>query len=77
MNIIRFPCYPTESGSDGAHNDNLYIDDEAGWCLFSVEVRNTYGLSFEVSFERTQEGHSLFMQESAHVCINTSLQARP
>lgn len=31
-------------------------DDEAKWCLFSVEVRNTYGLPFEVTFDRVQEG---------------------
>ncbi|KAG9318507.1 TRAPP II complex [Chiua virens] len=24
------------------------------WCLFSVEVRNTYGLPFEITFDRTQ-----------------------
>jgi Transport protein Trs120 or TRAPPC9, TRAPP II complex subunit len=29
---------------------------EPGWCLFSIEVRNTYGLPFEVTFERHQEG---------------------
>lgn len=36
----------------------LSIGKEAGWCLFSVEVRNTYGLPFEVTFERDQEGTS-------------------
>ncbi|KIJ69369.1 hypothetical protein HYDPIDRAFT_24212 [Hydnomerulius pinastri MD-312] len=30
--------------------------DAHEWCLFSVEVRNTYGLPFEVTFERVQEG---------------------
>ena len=25
-------------------------------CLFSIEVRNTYGLPFEVAFERIDEG---------------------
>lgn len=26
------------------------------WCLFSIEVRNTYGLPFEVTFTRSQGG---------------------
>jgi trafficking protein particle complex subunit 9 len=29
---------------------------EVGWCLFTVDVRNTYGLPFEVVFERKKEG---------------------
>ncbi|OBZ75570.1 hypothetical protein A0H81_04217 [Grifola frondosa] len=32
----------------------LNVGDIADWCLFSVEVRNTYGLPFEVTFERTK-----------------------
>ncbi|KAF8921247.1 TRAPP II complex [Mucidula mucida] len=32
------------------------IHDHADWCLFSVEVRNSYGAPFEVTIERTQEG---------------------
>ncbi|GBE81971.1 TRAPP II complex [Sparassis latifolia] len=32
----------------------LNVEDVSDWCLFSVEVRNTYGLPFEVTFERTQ-----------------------
>lgn len=34
----------------------LQVEDQADWCLFSIDVRNTYGLPFEVTFERTQEG---------------------
>ena len=30
--------------------------EDQGWCLFSIEVRNTYGLPFEVAFERIDEG---------------------
>lgn len=30
--------------------------DPHEWCLFSIEVRNTYGLPFEVTFDRTQQG---------------------
>ncbi|KAI0322235.1 TRAPP II complex [Amylostereum chailletii] len=29
--------------------------EDVGWCLFTVDVRNTYGLPFEVVFERHQE----------------------
>src|SRR5712671_1346173 len=30
--------------------------EEEGWCLFSIDVRNTYGLPFEVTLERVQKG---------------------
>jgi len=36
--------------------DELYVDEEAGWCLFAIEVRNTYGLPFDIALERIQEG---------------------
>ncbi|KAH9005302.1 TRAPP II complex [Lactarius hatsudake] len=29
--------------------------EEEGWCLFSVDVRNTYGLPFEVTLDRVQK----------------------
>lgn len=32
------------------------IDDPAEWCMFAIDVRNTYGLPFEVTFEREQAG---------------------
>ncbi|KAJ7063346.1 TRAPP II complex [Mycena amicta] len=50
MDILPFSSYP----SDMEEPDEQYRANEAGWCLFSVEVRNTYGLPFEVSFERIQ-----------------------
>jgi trafficking protein particle complex subunit 9 len=31
-------------------------DEDGEWCLFTVDVRNTYGIPFEVTFERQQEG---------------------
>ena len=37
----------------------LHVGDIADWCIFSIEVRNTYGLPFEVTFERNQEGLSI------------------
>lgn len=30
------------------------VDDPTEWCLFAIDVRNTYGLPFEVTFEREQ-----------------------
>ncbi|CCM02371.1 uncharacterized protein FIBRA_04466 [Fibroporia radiculosa] len=39
-----------EWGQKGVWN----VDDAADWCLFTVDVRNTYGLPFEVTFERSQ-----------------------
>ena len=41
-----------------SRRDVLQDAEEVGWCLFAVDVRNTYGLPFEVTFERTQEGRS-------------------
>ncbi|KAI9466349.1 TRAPP II complex [Lactarius psammicola] len=29
--------------------------EEEGWCLFSIDVRNTYGLPFEVTLDRVQK----------------------
>lgn len=31
-------------------------DEDGEWCLFTADVRNTYGIPFEVTFERDQEG---------------------
>ncbi|KAI0780823.1 TRAPP II complex [Trametes elegans] len=39
-----------------ARKSLLHVGDIADWCMFSIEVRNTYGLPFEVTFERKQEG---------------------
>ena len=39
----------------------LHVGDIADWCIFSIEVRNTYGLPFEVTFERNQEGQTLLV----------------
>ncbi|KAF8590613.1 hypothetical protein K439DRAFT_1382134 [Ramaria rubella] len=30
-------------------------DEDGGWCLFTVDVRNTYGIPFEVTFELVEE----------------------
>ena len=33
--------------------------EEEGWCLFSIDVRNTYGMPFEVTLERVQNGQKV------------------
>jgi hypothetical protein len=53
----------------------LSVDDEAGWCLFSIDVRNTYGLPFEVTIERDQEGISVF-NISLFPCFDLISQVR-
>ncbi|KAF7363484.1 hypothetical protein MSAN_01004300 [Mycena sanguinolenta] len=56
MDILPFPSVPSELDEEQTEAGEDYRGNEAGWCLFSVEVRNTYGLPFEVSFERVQQG---------------------
>ena len=50
-----------EEEPNGSRRSLLSIGDEAGWCLFSIDARNTYGLPFEVTFERDQEGASALL----------------
>ena len=40
----------------GAGCSPLGENEDQEWSLFSIEVRNTYGLPFEVTFERIDEG---------------------
>ncbi|KAJ3516627.1 hypothetical protein NLJ89_g1004 [Agrocybe chaxingu] len=64
MDLVPFPSYPS---SQRPHSDNaqkkrlqyLDIEEDSGWCLFSIEVRNSYGSPFDVTLERTQDGESL------------------
>lgn len=65
MNIISYADlhgYTGTSEDDNSSPREGNDDDEngSGWCLFSIEVRNTYGLPFEVTFERTSEGQFFF-----------------
>lgn len=60
MNILSFSRHSAEVDIDDQivrmWRDELKVDGEAHWCLFSIQVRNTYGLPFDVTFERVQEG---------------------
>lgn len=47
---------PLDAFSDISDDSLRWNGDPHGWCLFSIEVRNTYGLPFEVTFDRTQQG---------------------
>ncbi|GLB34932.1 putative transport protein Trs120 or TRAPPC9, TRAPP II complex subunit [Lyophyllum shimeji] len=61
MDILAFPRHIPD-GNDAADDqlrarrETLYVDDDGSWCLFSIEVRNTYGLPFDVTFDRVQDG---------------------
>lgn len=60
MDIIPFPPSVSSHSDDvdsAPHGrmSSLRVGGD-GWCLFSIDVRNTYGLPFEVTFERVQEG---------------------
>lgn len=62
MDILPFTTRSTVAEKGSSEEDApedvavLKVDDEASWCLFSLEVRNMYGLPFEATFERIQEG---------------------
>ena len=66
MDVLSYPDGCTLVDTDPARDDErpearnrrslLDVDDIADWCLFSIEVRNTYGSPFEVTFDRDQEG---------------------
>ncbi|KAJ6547608.1 TRAPP II complex [Mycena capillaripes] len=58
MDILPFPSHPLDLDEEETETDDQHRGKEAGWCLFSVEVRNTYGLPFEVSFERVHQGRA-------------------
>lgn len=57
--IAHIPLYDApDSGDSSCHKTALSTQDPDDWCIFSVEVRNTYGIPFEVTFEREQPGES-------------------
>ena len=66
MDILPFPsvsaAQEARNAGDAAVTDGWkpilegIEDEDRDWCLFTVDVRNTYGIPFEVTFERDQEG---------------------
>jgi hypothetical protein len=55
MDILSYSGIDDEFGA-GCFGTALGENEDQRWCLFSIEVRNTYGLPFEVIFERVSEG---------------------
>ncbi|KAF9533009.1 TRAPP II complex [Crepidotus variabilis] len=63
MDLLPFPAYPQVRRSADTESVNpkderlrhLDISDD-GWCLFSIEVRNSYGTPFDITLFRTQNG---------------------
>ncbi|KZO95888.1 hypothetical protein CALVIDRAFT_537860 [Calocera viscosa TUFC12733] len=59
MDVLRFT--PTEHALDGildrqdSRRALLDVPKDGDWCLFTVDVRNMFGVPFEVTLERTQE----------------------
>ncbi|KAF8522281.1 TRAPP II complex [Hysterangium stoloniferum] len=62
MDILPFTSEsPQISGAENAqahcHIGKRPFEDKDGeWCLFTVDVRNTYGMPFEVTLERQEDG---------------------
>ncbi|KAK0197056.1 TRAPP II complex [Armillaria mellea] len=52
MDILPLPLHDDDSRPG---KSQLPKSDIPGWCLFSVEVRNSYGTPFEVTIERVQQ----------------------
>lgn len=62
MDILAFPSYShslLRGKKEAAQVKYLNVEEESGWCLFSIEVRNSYGSPFDVTLVRTQKGKHL------------------
>ena len=66
MDIFPLIVGDYEAEKTSANEGEALFDDveEEGWCLFTIDVRNTYGLPFEVTLERDQEGTGSFLRVS-------------
>ena len=63
MDIFPLIVGDYEAEKTLANEGSLFNDvGEEGWCLFTIDVRNTYGLPFEVTLERVQEGMGSFLR---------------
>ncbi|KAG6832127.1 hypothetical protein H0H87_002439 [Tephrocybe sp. NHM501043] len=82
MDILPFPHdNPIFDDADDerirSRRETLYVGNESSWCLFSIEVRNTYGLPFDVTFERFQEGSGLSLIRLAQIIHQLHPQGVP
>jgi len=55
MDILSYSGINDRVGA-GVPDQSLGQSEDHNWCLFSIEVRNTYGLPFEVTFDRMDKG---------------------
>ena len=76
MDIFPLSVGDCDAGKTPASKRRELFKDveEEGWCLFTIDVRNTYGLPFEVTLERVQDGQETFSE--CDVCL-TVLLYRP
>lgn len=56
MNIVPFFHAQKESIDDGPSDGAVDKVSESDLVIFSLEIRNTYGLTFDATFECTQPG---------------------
>jgi hypothetical protein len=59
MDVLPAPAFGARDAPADADADTALlraVGDGVGWCVFAIDVRNTYGLPFQVTFERHQEG---------------------
>ncbi|TFK29959.1 hypothetical protein FA15DRAFT_677283 [Coprinopsis marcescibilis] len=60
MDILPFPSYVDNQEFQDrlieGKRKGLVLEENWGWCLFSIEVRNAYGLPFDVTFSRMKDG---------------------
>ena len=70
-NMDIFPLgvrdYKGEKTSANKRQELFKDVEEEGWCLFSIDVRNTYGTPFEVTLERVQNGQKMCLESS--ICL--------
>lgn len=71
--VMKLPDLKTsrhESSPINKWDDIFGPNEEAGdWCLFTVDVRNTYGMPFQVTFERSQDGQLSFPGFQSYVLL--------
>jgi len=72
MDILSYSGINDRVGA-GVPDPFLGESEDHNWCLFSIEVRNTYGLPFEVTFDRVDKGRRL-AASSGPGCTNTPPQ---
>lgn len=53
---VFVPLWRLDATDRLGYKELLHVEDADQWFIFSVEVRNTYGIPFEVYFERHQTG---------------------